>query len=444
MLAVNNMQIHSTDKIAGVPILDVRKLLRNVDNESEWGTEFVVRLLKITPEKANDLLQELHKENYIESGRVDNGQQHWRKTFKGNSLGLASAAPSINRKTAERHFKSWNDAVKKAGLEISTRPSNTSSEKLLKDLRRVAQELNKQYISLREYSKHGKHSTQSFYKKIGSWVAALKKAGLQEPKRKWGKPIKDIVLSEVRLNKIKIALKALYPEDLPSLYKCQEHLSFRGHIIENTEVGDIARILRCSKTTVLRYVRHVIDKIKILYEIQPDNIYCYNYQRYLYKQTELILSDSNKVALLKNKGIIYMWQLMTVKLSELDLGKNELLSLCNYLIREQINQKECKEILKHESKYYKNRISRGAGYDGLVYASFGQCPLERVDYKGLQEVISNFTYQQKIVIEEIFFNNKTLQEVGNIMNLTRERVRQIKVETLRKIRHHKWKKYYLS
>lgn len=101
------MQINSTDKIAGVSILDVRKLLRNVDNESEWGTVFVVGLLKITPAKANDLLQELYKENYIELGHIDKDQQYWRKTFKGSTLGLSSAARSINRKTADRVFSDF-------------------------------------------------------------------------------------------------------------------------------------------------------------------------------------------------------------------------------------------------------------------------------------------------------------------------------------------------
>jgi hypothetical protein len=348
------------------------------------------------------------------------------------------------RKTAVKYFKSWNNAVSKAGLEISKQRRNTNPEELVEDLRRVAQQLNKQYVSSEEYSKHGKYSSALFYKKIGSWVAALKKAGLQEPKRRGYKPIKGIVLSEFSLNKIIIALKALYPEDLPSLYKCQEHLSFRGHIIENKEFGDIARILRCNKNKVRQYIRHVIDKINIFYEIQPANIYHYNYQSNLYKRIELILSDSNKVTLLKNKGIIFMWQLMTVKLSELVLDKNELRSLCKYFIREQINKKECNEILKRDSKNYKNIISRGAGYDGLVYASLGQCPSRSVDYKGLQEVINKLTYQQKIVIEEVFFNDKTLEEVGNIMNVTRERVRQIKVATLNRIRHPKWQKYYLS
>ena len=53
------------------------------------------------------------------------------------------------------------------------------------------------------------------------------------------------------------------------------------------------------------------------------------------------------------------------------------------------------------------------------------------------DVIKNgtLTEQEKTVIIERFFNEKTLEEVGKGMNLTRERIRQIEGKAIRKLRH---------
>ena len=89
----------------------MRKLLREVDNETDWGSEFVVNLLGISVKKANDLLSELNKEGYIESTRVVKRQRKWKKTFKGSTLGLSTAARSVNRTTAERAYSEFMTRV---------------------------------------------------------------------------------------------------------------------------------------------------------------------------------------------------------------------------------------------------------------------------------------------------------------------------------------------
>ena len=64
------MRIDSKEKITGVPILDVRKLLRSVGNEMEWGQTFVVKKLKMSPGKAGELLRELKRRGFIEPGTI--------------------------------------------------------------------------------------------------------------------------------------------------------------------------------------------------------------------------------------------------------------------------------------------------------------------------------------------------------------------------------------
>jgi len=106
------MRIDPKEKIAEVPILEVRKLLKGVDNESDWGMNRVTSLLDLSPQKANRLLQELERRGYIERGEIYTREQFWRKTLKGSTLGLASAAKSVTRKTANRIYFEFMERVK--------------------------------------------------------------------------------------------------------------------------------------------------------------------------------------------------------------------------------------------------------------------------------------------------------------------------------------------
>jgi RNA polymerase primary sigma factor len=53
----------------------------------------------------------------------------------------------------------------------------------------------------------------------------------------------------------------------------------------------------------------------------------------------------------------------------------------------------------------------------------------------LREAVSSLTPREARVIELRFGQDRTLEEVGEIFGLTRERIRQIQVEALRKLRH---------
>ena len=113
------MRIDSKEQIAAVEILKVRDLLRRVNNTDEWEADFVVDRLKISPKKANRLVNELNRRGYIEPIRIYRQKQFYRKTLKGSTLGLASAAKPVTRKTANRIFSEFMDRVSQVNSDPS-------------------------------------------------------------------------------------------------------------------------------------------------------------------------------------------------------------------------------------------------------------------------------------------------------------------------------------
>jgi predicted nucleotidyltransferase len=113
------MRIDPKEQIADIEILKVRKLLRRVNNTDEWEDDFVVNRLKISPEKANRLINELNRRGYIEPSRIYKQKKFYRKTLKGSTLGLASAAKPVKRKTANRIFSEFMDRVKQVNSDPS-------------------------------------------------------------------------------------------------------------------------------------------------------------------------------------------------------------------------------------------------------------------------------------------------------------------------------------
>ena len=113
------MRIDSKEQIADVEILKVRDLLRRVNNTDEWEADFVVDRLKISPKKANRLIIELNRRGYIEPIRIYRQKQFYRKTLKGSTLGLASAAKPVTRKTANRIFSEFMDRVRQVNSDPS-------------------------------------------------------------------------------------------------------------------------------------------------------------------------------------------------------------------------------------------------------------------------------------------------------------------------------------
>ena len=113
------MRIDSKENIADVKILKVRDFLRRLDNTDEWENDFVVYRLKLSPKKANSLINELNRRGYIEPARIYKQKQFYRKTLKGSALGLASAAKPVTRKTANRIFSEFMDRVRQVNSDPS-------------------------------------------------------------------------------------------------------------------------------------------------------------------------------------------------------------------------------------------------------------------------------------------------------------------------------------
>jgi len=80
--------------------------------------------------------------------------------------------------TIEKRFKGWNNALKKAGLIVSIQ-KNISEKELLDDLNRVAKELRKESLIRDEYNQYGKYHNATFEKRFGSWLKAIRQAGLK-------------------------------------------------------------------------------------------------------------------------------------------------------------------------------------------------------------------------------------------------------------------------
>lgn len=111
------MKINSADTVAGLPIIKVRDFLRKEPHDA-WTLDYVSDALEVSPAVAKDVVQELeangflvgktraqwHGEHVAVQGadRDDVEALAWATTVKGNALGMASAAPSVKRSTAER------------------------------------------------------------------------------------------------------------------------------------------------------------------------------------------------------------------------------------------------------------------------------------------------------------------------------------------------------
>lgn len=100
-----------------------------------------------------------------------------------NVHGRFSAATMQNR------FGSWNNALLRSNLRVRKRNSIPRHE-LLNDLKRVAERLGANVISVKEYTAAGAFSAPTISKAFGSWANALRAAGL-DVSQSWHPKIDD-------------------------------------------------------------------------------------------------------------------------------------------------------------------------------------------------------------------------------------------------------------
>ncbi len=79
--------------------------------------------------------------------------------------------------TVKRRFGTWNTALKRSGLQVQKR-INVPGGEFLQDLRRVAQSLGTQSVSVNAYDLNGTFCHDAISKRFGSWATAIEQAGL--------------------------------------------------------------------------------------------------------------------------------------------------------------------------------------------------------------------------------------------------------------------------
>lgn len=98
------MKIDSKDKIANIPILKVRDFLKKYSNNDLLLKSTSSRGLNISDRKSSELINHLLSLEYIESDGMFRREKVWKKTLKGSTFSLASAANPVYRKTAGKHL----------------------------------------------------------------------------------------------------------------------------------------------------------------------------------------------------------------------------------------------------------------------------------------------------------------------------------------------------
>lgn len=87
-------------------------------------------------------------------------------------------------RTIVLRFGSWNEALKKAGLALErghliNHLYCESDEDFFEDVRAVAAQLGRNYVSIDEYAKYGKYSHASKVNKYKSWDNIMRESGLE-------------------------------------------------------------------------------------------------------------------------------------------------------------------------------------------------------------------------------------------------------------------------
>ena len=103
------MKIDSQDTISNISIIKIRGFLRNA--RDQWSSRHLEKALGLHPEHTETLVNELLSLGLIEYVDQYEGEKYWGNTIKGNALANASAAKSVNRKTAEKALNLFLERV---------------------------------------------------------------------------------------------------------------------------------------------------------------------------------------------------------------------------------------------------------------------------------------------------------------------------------------------
>lgn len=148
---------------------------------------------------------------------------------------------------------------------------DVSEEELINDLLRVSRQISKTYVSRKEYLDNGKYSATPYIKRYGSWVCALKAAGLSTNRNETDYKkipdnalLKDIKNIAIKLNKESISTRD-YTEH--GIYSLQTIISRYGSWNNALKIAGLKTTLhkKVSNTELLEE----IEKIWIAKGTQP-------------------------------------------------------------------------------------------------------------------------------------------------------------------------------
>lgn len=104
------MRLDPNEQIAGLPVLEVRKLLRQTIDTQAWNLLFIKRLLPLSTLKARTLLAEMLAQELIEPSPTFRGM--WRNTSNGNAFAGATAAKPLRRESAQKSLDEFMERVR--------------------------------------------------------------------------------------------------------------------------------------------------------------------------------------------------------------------------------------------------------------------------------------------------------------------------------------------
>lgn len=104
------MNIDPKEKIAGHPSFSIRSLLAK-GYAYPWSVKFVEEVLNVDNTEANNVIEELRKQGYIERDHDSKDNIFWKNTIKGNALASAIAVKPISRKKAEKKVEAFLNRV---------------------------------------------------------------------------------------------------------------------------------------------------------------------------------------------------------------------------------------------------------------------------------------------------------------------------------------------
>lgn len=98
------------------------------------------------------------------------------------SISTYKSQGKYSQTAIQAHFGTWKNSLTLAGLRSERNPAELkviSDEEYFDDLRRVANLINSETVSYKEYREHGKYSAEYVFSRFGKWDNFLKKAGLE-------------------------------------------------------------------------------------------------------------------------------------------------------------------------------------------------------------------------------------------------------------------------